>query len=160
MQLAKAPTISNTCSLSLSMSTQSQVTAYLDSPPEPKRTDMQTLHTLILQIAPEVQLWFLDGKDASGKTVSNPNIGYGFHTMTYADGTTKDFYQVGISANKSGISVYIFGTPEKDFLSKTYGDRIGKASVTGYCIKFKALKDINQNVLEEAIGHALLSNIT
>ena len=27
----------------------------------------------------------------------------------------------------------------------------GKASVTGYCIKFKTLKDINVDILEEAI---------
>jgi hypothetical protein len=31
------------------------------------------------------------------------------------------------------------------------GNTIGKASVTGYCIKFKAIKDIDLNALEQAV---------
>ena len=36
-------------------------------------------------------------------------------------------------------------------LADTYGKELGKASVTGYCIRFKTLKDINIDVLEAAI---------
>jgi hypothetical protein len=56
---------------------------------------------------PVCKLWFLNGKDEKGKVVSNPNIGYGSQTLKYADGKTKEFYQIGISANTTGISVYI-----------------------------------------------------
>ena len=90
-------------------------------------------------------------KDNSGKTVSNPNIGYGLRTIEYADGTARDFYQIGMSANTTGISVYILGIEDKTYLAQAYGKTLGKASVTGYCIKFKALKDINIEVLEAAI---------
>jgi hypothetical protein len=93
----------------------------------------------------------LDGKNSEGKVVSNPNIGYGLRTIQYADGTTKEFYQIGLSANTTGISVYILGIEDKTYLAKTYGDTIGKASVTGYCIKFKTLKAINIEILEAAI---------
>ncbi len=93
----------------------------------------------------------MDGKDEKGKVVSNPNIGYGLQTITYADGKTKEFYQIGISANTSGISVYIMGIKDKTWLPETYGKIIGNASVTGYCIKFKKLKDINVEILESAI---------
>ncbi|WP_262484875.1 DUF1801 domain-containing protein [Chryseobacterium sp. T16E-39] len=116
---------------------------------------METLHQYILQTMPECKLWFLDGKNEEGKTVSNPNIGYGFQVMKYADGSTRDFYQIGLSANTSGISVYILGIDDKNYLPQTYGEKIGKASVTGYCIKFKALKDINIEVLGEAIRDGL-----
>ena len=92
-----------------------------------------------------------DGKNEEGKVVTNPNIGYGFYTIKYADGKTREFYQVGLSANTAGISVYIMGLEDKTYLSKTYSKTLGKASVTGYCIKFKALKDINLDVLETAI---------
>ena len=68
-----------------------------------------------------------------------------------ADGKTKEFYQVGISANTTGISVYIMGIQDKKYLPETYGKIIGKASVTGYCIKFKTLEDINIEILETAI---------
>jgi hypothetical protein len=73
--------------------------------------------------------------------------------MKYADGTNRDFYQIGISANKTGISVYILGIKDKTYLAKTYGKQIGRASVTGYCIKFKSLKDINIGILEAAIRY-------
>lgn len=99
------------------------------------------------EIKPTGKLWFLDGKDSEGKVVSNPNIGYGFYTIKYADGKTRDFYQIGFSANTTGISIYILGLEDKKYLSETYGEKIGKASVTGYCIKFKKLKDINVEVL-------------
>jgi Domain of unknown function (DU1801) len=137
------------------MNVQEQIEQYIASQPEPKRSDMQALHRLILQMRPASRLWFMDGKNGEGKTVSNPNIGYGFQIIKYADGKTRDFYQVGISANTTGISVYILGIEDKKYLAQAYGKRLGKASVTGYCIKFKALEDINVDVLEEAIGFRL-----
>lgn len=133
------------------MTIQEQIKNYIDSQPEFKRLDLELLHKRIRQIKPKCKLWFLDGKDDNGKIVSNPNIGYGLSTIKYADGRTKEFYQAGISANTTGISVYILGIKDKMYLSKTYGKKLGKASVTGYCIKFKALKDINTEVLEAAI---------
>jgi hypothetical protein len=135
------------------MNVQEQIQKYITSQPEPKRSDMQALHRLTLQVLPECKLWFLDGKNSENKTVSNPNIGYGLHTMKYADGTTREFYQIGLSANKTGISVYILGIEDKKYLAQTYGKELGKASVTGYCIRFKTLKDINIEILEAAIRY-------
>lgn len=133
------------------MDVEERIKKYIASQPEPKRSDVQTLHDLILQISPKAKLWFLDGKDSEGKTVSNPNIGYGLHAMKYADGTTREFYQIGLSTNKTGISVYILGIEDKKLLARTFGKDIGKATVTGYCIKFKTPKDIKTDVLEAAI---------
>jgi hypothetical protein len=137
------------------MNVQEQIKKYIASQPEPKRNDMQALHRRILQMLPECKLWFLDGKDSEGKTVSNPNIGYGLYTIKYAKGETREFYQIGISANTTGISVYILGLKDKTYLAKTYGKKLGKASVTGYCIKFKTLKDINMDILETAIRYGV-----
>lgn len=133
------------------MNVQEQIDAYIASQPEPKRSDLQSLHLLALQVSPACKLWFTDGKNSEGKTVANPNIGYGFYTIKYADGTTRDFYQIGLSANTTGISVYILGLKDKAYLAETYGKKLGKASVTGYCIKFKTLKDINIDILEAAM---------
>lgn len=133
------------------MNVPEQIKQYISSQPRQKRTDFETLHHRILQLLPNCKLWFLDGKDENGKVVTNPNIGYGLQTIKYADGKTKDFYQVGISGNTTGISVYIMGIEDKKYLPGKFGKTIGKASVTGYCIKFKTLKDINISVLEEAI---------
>jgi len=133
------------------MNVKEQIKNYITSQPEPKRAEMQELHQHILKMLPKCKLWFLDGKDAKGKVVSNPNIGYGSYTMKYTDGTTREFYQIGLSANTTGISVYIMGIDDKKYLINTYGKKLGKASVTGYCIKFKTLKDIPINILEAAI---------
>jgi len=133
------------------MNVKEEIKKYITSQPEPKRSDMQELHKLILQTMPPCKLWFLDGKDGKGKTVSNPNVGYGSYTIKYADGTTREFYQIGLSANTTGISVYVMGIKDKQYLAQTYGKKLGKASVTGYCIKFKTIKDINVDILQAAI---------
>jgi hypothetical protein len=130
------------------VSVQTQISEYLDAQPERKRGDMQALHDVILRLLPDCRLWFLDGTDESGRTVSNPSIGYGVQTMTYADGRTREFYQIGLSANTSGLSVYIMGLDDRTYLARTYGDAIGKAKVTGYCIKFSTLRNIDADVLE------------
>lgn len=137
------------------MGVEGQIEQYIASQIEPKLSDMRVLHQVILAIMPTCKLWFLDGKDSEGKTVSNPNIGYGIHTIGYADGKTKEFYQIGLSANTTGISVYILGIKDKFYLSQTYGEKLGKARVTGYCIKFKALKDVNIDILEMAIRYGV-----
>ena len=128
-----------------------QIKKYIDSLAEPKRADMEALHKRLMKVLPNCKLWFMEGKDDKGKVVSNPQIGYGIQMITYADGRTKEFYQIGISSNTVGISVYIMGFNDKNYLPRTYGKKLGKASVTGYCIKFKTLKDINLDILEAAI---------
>ena len=133
------------------MNLQKQIKEYIATQPEPKRSEMQQLHHIILALMPTSKLWFLDGKDEKGKTVSNPNIGYGSQTIKYANGKTKEFYQIGISANTTGISVYIMGIEDKKHLARTFGQKLGKASITGYCIKFKTLADIKIDALKGAI---------
>src|ERR1700689_5074073 len=137
------------------MNEQEQIEKYITGQPESKRSDMRELHRLTLQASPECKLWFFDGKDSNNHTVTNPTIGYGFHTIKYANGKSKEFFQVVVSGNKTVISVYILGLKDKKYLAKTYGRKLGKASVTGYCIRFKALKDINIDTLEAAIRYAL-----
>jgi len=135
------------------MNIQEQINKYISSQTEPKRSEMQEIHQIVLQISPKCKLWFLDGKDDKGKIVSNPNVGYGAYTIKYASGESREFYQIGMSANSTGISVYIMGIKDKTYLAKTYSKQLGKASLSGYCIKFKTLKDINLDVLKAAIQY-------
>jgi len=137
------------------MNIQEQIKEYITSQPEVKRSDMQALHQLTLQVLPGCKLWFDSGRNSENKIVSNPTIGYGSLTIKYADGKTRDFFQIGLSANKTGISVYLMGIKDKAYLAQTYGEKLGKASVTGYCIKFKTLKDINIDILEAAIRYGV-----
>lgn len=133
------------------MSVPTQIENYLESLPEPKRSEMKSLHERILNLLPGTRLWFHDGTDDTGKVVSNPNIGYGFYTIRYANKKTLDWFRASISANTVGISVYLLGIKDKNFLKESYGSRLGKASISGYCIKFKKLGDIHLEVLDESI---------
>lgn len=137
------------------MDIPAQIESYLATLPAAKRHDMQQLHELVHSTWPGCKLWYFDGRDESGKVVSNPTIGYDAYTITYADGKTKQFFRIGLSANTSGISVYIMGLSDKTYLAKTYGETIGKAKVTGYCIRFKALKDISTDALLAAIRYGM-----
>ncbi|WP_166922482.1 DUF1801 domain-containing protein [Flavobacterium poyangense] len=135
------------------MSIEEQIKMHIADLPEPKRSEVQELHQMTLEALPGCKLWFFDGKNDENKIVANPNIGYGFQILEYADGKTKEWFQIGISANKTGISVYILGIKDKTYLSKTFGEKLGKASVTGYCIKFKTIKDIDLAILKSAIQY-------
>lgn len=141
------------------MSTQKQITAYINSQPQPKRSELQTLHQHITKLLPKSKLWIIDGKNSEGKVIANPNIGYGSYNIQYADGTSREFYQIGLSGNTTGISVYIMGLKDKTYLAQTFGKKLGKASVTGYCIKFKSLQAINMAVLSEAILYGVKTSV-
>jgi hypothetical protein len=131
------------------MNVEQQIDSYISDQPQPKRDELQELHRRILRASANCKLWFLDGKNDEGKVISNPNIGYGSQAIKYAGGETREFYQVGLSANTTGISVYIIGLEDKQHLSKSYGEKIGKAKITGYCIKFKSIRDINIDIFDE-----------
>lgn len=133
------------------MTTLAEIKDYISKQSEPKQKELNELHKLVLSIQPKCKLWFLDGTNEKGKLVTNPNIGYGSWIMNLAGGKTREFYQVGLSPNTGGISVYIMGLKDKKQLVNKYSKTIGKATVTGYCIKFKALKDIDLDVLKAAI---------
>ena len=118
------------------MTVQKQIKEYITAQPEPKRSEMLELHGMILALMPACKLWFLDGKDEKGKIVSNPNIGYGSQTSEYANGKTREFYQIGVSANTTGISVYIMGVEDKKYLAQTFERGLGKASLLKAAIQY------------------------
>ena len=137
------------------MDTSELVEEYLASQPETKQTDLRDLHAHMLAEFPECRLWFNDGKNYDGKVVANANIGYGVYTITYANGSLREFYRIGLSANTTGISVYVLGLDDKTYLARTYGASIGKATVTGYCIKFRRLAVVNVAALHAAIRYGM-----
>ena len=137
------------------MNVQEQIDRYIADQSQPKRGELEDLHRRIIKMSPDCKLWFLDGKNEEGRIVSNPNIGYGSTTRKYASGEQREFYQVGLSANTAGISIYIIGLDDKRYLSDTYGKRLGKAKITGYCIKFKSTKDVAIDTLEEIIANSM-----
>jgi len=131
---------------------QAQIDRYIAAQDPPKREDIEAIQRLILAASPDCRLWFLDGRDGDDKVVTNENIGYGAQTQTYAGGKTREFYRIGLSANATGISLYLMGIKDRTYLPETYGGKIGKAKVTGYLVRFRRLKDLNLDTLQEMIA--------
>ena len=141
------------------MEIKSQIKALIKIQPEPKQMEMQELHDLILQLMPKCKQWYFDGKNEDGKQVAHPTIGYGEYTITYKDGTVRDFFRIGLLANPTGLAIHIMGLADKKFLTDNYGKTIGKAKVGSYGISFKSIKDLNVEILKEAIRYrAALKN--
>lgn len=135
------------------MEIKSQIKELIKSQSESKKSEMQELHNLILQLMPKCKLWYFDGKNEDGKQVAHPTIGYGNYTITYKDGSTRDFFRIGLLANPTGLAVHIMGLEDKKYLVNTYGKTIGKAKVGSYAIAFKSIKEIDLEILKEAIRH-------
>ena len=53
------------------MNTHEQIKEYMATQPEPKRSDMQELHRIILELMPDYKLWFLDVGYGNIKLISN-----------------------------------------------------------------------------------------
>jgi hypothetical protein len=133
------------------MSIQTQIETYIESLVQPKQTELRKLFAFIKNSLPQSNLSFLDGRDEKGKVVTNPNIGFGECVLNYADGSSRAFYKIGISATSKGLSIYIMGLADKNLLRNKLEDKLGKAAITGYCISFKKLEDINQALLKEVL---------
>jgi hypothetical protein len=133
------------------MNIKEQIKEYITSQVEPKQSEMQELHNLILKVMPKCKQWYFDGKNEDGKQVAHPTIGYGNYTITYKDGSTREFFRIGLLANPTGLAVHIMGLDDRKFLIDRYGKTIGKAKVGSYGIAFKSIKHINLEILKEAI---------
>jgi hypothetical protein len=141
------------------MDIKAQIKEFIKNQTEPKQREMQELHNLILKLMPNCKQWFFDGKNEDGKQVAHPTIGYGNYTITYKGGNTREFFRIGLLANPTGLAVHIMGMDDKKFLIDRYGKTIGKAKVGSYGISFTSIKDINVEILKEAIRfRAALTN--
>ncbi|MEK0440779.1 MAG: hypothetical protein RLZZ504_1695 [Bacteroidota bacterium] len=130
---------------------QQQIQTYLKSIPPEKRADLIDLQKLISELFPNYPLSFHTGYDTTGKQVSNPSIGYGNYLHTFSNGTTSSMYQIGLSVNNNGISIYLLGLSKSINIKEIFTSNIGKAQITGYCIKFKRLSEINLQILGKGL---------
>lgn len=98
---------------------------------------------------PLLETSFFDGKNASGKIVTNPTYGFGKLVQSNVNRGNPTF-QLGVSANSAGITLSFIGIRNHINLSELCHG-IGNASITKYCIKFKSFNDLDEIVLLEAI---------
>lgn len=112
---------------------------YLLEVEEPKRSELRTLDGIIREILPTF-----------GPCMISGIMGYGqFHYK--GKSCEGEWMRVGLSANKTGISIHICAGDKNGHFPEQARDRLGKATVGRSCIRFKKLSDINLETVRELL---------
>lgn len=133
------------------MIASTNIKSYLDSLPENTKEELTFFHQQVLEKYPNCRIWFLDGKDATGKVISNPNMGYGTITLPTKTNINREFYKLGISANSKGFSIYFMGLTDRNLIQKHLGHFFPNSKITGYCLNLKSIKNVELAILEKLI---------
>jgi uncharacterized protein YdhG (YjbR/CyaY superfamily) len=117
---------------------------YIERLSEPRRSDIEALHDLIREAAPELE-----------PTMEFGMLGYGKYHYKYPTGREGDWMLVGLASNKNYISLYVtVPSPDGRYLAESYQDRLPKASIGKSCIRFKRLDDVDRDVLAQLLRKA------
>ncbi len=110
----------------MTASGRDEAQAHIDSLPEPRRSDMQRLHAVLLEAMPEadVRMW-----DYSG-----PLIGYGTYTYSNSKGPVGEWFSVGLASRKSYISLFSMATGAGGYLVETLHHRFPGTKIGRSCI--------------------------
>ena len=105
-----------------------------------RRADLQRLHELIREVAPELE-----------PTMEFGMMGYGKFHYKYATGREGDWMKVGVANNKRYISLYCCSADEQGYIAERYQERLPKANIGKSCVRFKRLSDLDPDVLTALI---------
>jgi uncharacterized protein YdhG (YjbR/CyaY superfamily) len=113
---------------------------YIAGVEEKRRPDVQRLHELVREVAPELE-----------PTMEFGMLGYGKMHYRYASGREGDWMKIGIANNKQYISLYCCAADGRGYVAERYRDRLPKANIGKACVRFKRLADLDETVLRELI---------
>ncbi len=113
---------------------------YIAAVEEKRRPDVQRLHDLVREVAPELE-----------PTMDFGMLGYGKFHYKYATGREGDWMKIGIANNKRYISLYCCSADERGYVAERYKKRLPKASIGKSCVRFKRLSDLDERALRELI---------
>lgn len=113
---------------------------YIASVEDKRRDDIQRLHDLIRETAPELE-----------PTMEFGMLGYGRYAYTYASGREGEWMKVGVANNKQYISLYCCAANEDGYVAEQYKERLPKANIGKSCVRFKRLSDLDEETLKDLI---------
>lgn len=119
---------------------------YIAEVDEKRRSDIQRLHDLVREVAPELE-----------PTMEFGMLGYGKFHYKYASGREGDWMKIGIANNKQYISVYCCAADETGYVAERYRDRLPKANIGKSCVRFKRLSDLDEVALRELIRESAVA---
>ena len=113
---------------------------YIAEVEEKRREDIQKLHDLVREEAPELEL-----------TMEFGMLGYGKFHYKYKTGREGDWMKIGIANNKQYISVYCCAADENGYVAEQFKERLPKADIGKSCVRFRRVSDLDEDVLRELI---------
>ncbi len=116
---------------------------YIAGVEEQRRRDIQSLHDLVREVAPELE-----------PTMEFGMLGYGKFHYKYASGRQGDWMKIGIANNKRYVSLYCCSADEQGYVAERYRKRLPKANIGKSCVRFKRLSDLDEQILRELIQEA------
>jgi uncharacterized protein YdhG (YjbR/CyaY superfamily) len=115
---------------------------YIAGIEEKRRPDVQRLHELVREVAPELE-----------PTMEFGMLGYGKMHYRYASGREGDWMKLGIANNKQYISLYCCAADDRGYVAERYRERLPKANIGKSCVRFKRLADLDEAALRALIRH-------
>ena len=113
---------------------------YIAEVEETRRGDIQALHDMVREVAPELE-----------PTMDFGMLGYGKVQYKYASGREGEWMKIGIANNKQYISLYSCAADENGYVAERYKERLPKANIGKSCVRFKRLSDLDEGTLRELI---------
>lgn len=116
---------------------------YLASLPEPRRSQMQHLHEVILDALPDIDvgLWDYGG---------SPVIGYGSYEYSNSKGPQGRWFSVGLANRKSYISLYSMGAaPDGGYLVEAIHDRFPGTKIGRSCLNITDPERIDDEAIRD-----------
>ena len=113
---------------------------YIAEVEEKRRADIQALHDMVREEAPELE-----------PTMEFGMLGYGKYHYKYKSGREGEWMKIGIANNKQYISLYSCAADEDGYVAERYKDRLSKANIGKSCVRFKRLSDLDEETLRELI---------
>lgn len=132
--------------------TNRDIDEFLASLPEESRDDMMTLDKTISAEMKGMPKVLFEGTFWGGS--EQEIIGYGAGDYTRPNGTTVDWFVVGLALQKNYISVYINAVEDRQYLSEKYGRDLGKVKVGKSSLSFASVDDIDLDKLSDLVGKA------
>jgi uncharacterized protein YdhG (YjbR/CyaY superfamily) len=113
---------------------------YIAEVEEKRRADVQALHDMVREEAPELE-----------PTMEFGMLGYGKYHYKYKSGREGEWMKIGIANNKQYISLYSCAADDDGYVAERYRGRLPKANIGKSCVRFRRLSDLDEETLRELI---------
>lgn len=132
--------------------TTRDVDEFIASLPDDVRDDIRVLDEAIATAMTGHERVLYEGTFWGGS--EQEIIGYGAIESPRSDGSTVEWFVVGLAVQKNHLSVYISAVEDGQYLSEKYGHELGKVKVGKSSLGFKRADDIEVGSLVKLVERA------